>query len=193
MKSFVGSFAANTLCSLPSFVRTAMPICVCSPLPASPIIGFALKLTSRPLPRKISRTIVRTKISLSAACTASAKRQSISSCSQTWVMRPLSSICALSPPTSLWPISTPKPYLSSSSTHCSSAQRTAPCVRSQYCSCMTWDALISSISASSNGVFTQNSSSVAEVNSTSVTSAPFTSSPEMLGCAWKISSNSFLT
>ena len=104
-------------------------------VPATPIIGFALKDTSRPFLRNTSRIIIRAVNSLSAACNGLAeKSQSNSSCSQTSKIWPPSSTFDLMPPTSLCPISTCMPLASSSSIACSIAVRTFPRILCQYCS-----------------------------------------------------------
>ena len=194
MKSFFISLGANRFTKEPSSMIAPIPIWVCSPLPARPIIGLALKLTSRPAMRNTSRIMVRTNSSLSAACRASANLQSTSICSHTEIIRPFSSRWALIPPTSLWPISTFRPYLSISITARSNAVRTIPWVRCQYCSCITWEACISSTIASDRGVFTQNSSSVAEVKLMSlILVASIFSRPEIFALLWNRSSNCFFT
>ncbi len=84
-----------------------------------------------------------------------------------WVRTPDSDSLALTPPTSLWPISGSSPYLANKSKDFSSAVLTGPLVLFQYCSFNTWEVDNSSISANSFGVFTQNSNSVAAVILTS--------------------------
>ena len=122
--------------TLPFFIFTITPKCVCSPEPATPMIGFALKVTSKPFSRNTSRTMIRACNSLSAVCNGLfVYFQSISNCSNTQSTLPSSSSFAFTPPTSLWPISACKPYLSNKDTAFSNAVRTEPCVRCQYCSC----------------------------------------------------------
>ena len=130
------SSGLNKLTNLPDLSFAITPKCVCSPEPATPIIGLALNVTSRPFSRNTSRTIMRACNSLSAVCNGLLENfQSISNCSSTTASWPNSSSLALTPPTSLWPISATIPYLSRRSTACSKAVRTVPCVRCQYCSC----------------------------------------------------------
>ena len=168
---------------MPFFIFAAMPTCVCSPLPATPGIGFAWKETSRPFIRKISLTMMRAKSSLSAVCTPLENFQSTSSCSITCVIWPAPSIWPLTPPHSLWPISGSKPYSSKVWIVCSKAVRTLPRVRCQYCSCIIWEEESASSGASSRGVLTQNSSSVALVKTIFSISAGFTCSrPAITGC-----------
>lgn len=133
--SFFKSSGARRFKTFPFLRRAANPTWVCSPFPATPIIGFALKDTSRPFLRNTSRIIIRAVNSLSAACNGLVeKSQSNSSCSQTSKIWPPSSTFDLMPPTSLCPISTCMPLASSSSIACSIAVRTFPRILCQYCS-----------------------------------------------------------
>ena len=169
------SSGLNKLTTLPDFNLAITPKWVCSPEPATPIIGFALNVTSRPFSRNTSRTMIRACNSLSAVCNGLFENfQSISNCSNTTASWPSSSSLALTPPTSLWPISATIPYLSRRSTACSNAVRTVPWVRCQYCSCNFWDTDNSFFVTVLDGVFTQNSSSVADVKMISTTSSAFT-------------------
>ena len=78
------SSGLNKFTSLPDFNLAITPKCVCSPEPATPIIGFALNVTSRPFSRNTSRTIIRACNSLSAVCNGLLENfQSISNCSST--------------------------------------------------------------------------------------------------------------
>ena len=78
------SSGLNKLTTLPDFNLAITPKRVCSPEPATPIIGFALNVTSRPFSRNTSRTMIRACNSLSAVCNGLFENfQSISNCSNT--------------------------------------------------------------------------------------------------------------
>ena len=163
----------NRFIILPSFSFKLKLKWVCSPLPATPSIGLARNVTSNPFLLKVSLTKVLINNSLSAACIASENFQSISNCSIIWSNLPEEVSLALTPPTSLCPISGSNPYSSIYNKLCSKAVLTLPLVLVQYCSCKTWEVESSSIKALSFGVLTQNSNSVADVNKRSSISSNF--------------------
>ena len=173
--------------NVPSLSTKLTPKWVCPPLPATPCIGFALKVTSSPFIVNISSTTSLTVISLSAAWIGLSNFQDISSCSIACLVFPSLVIELAIPPTSLCAISGHIPIFSNFSNDCSKQVLIIPWVLFQYCSFKLCDTDNCSKSALSSGVFTQNSNSVAEVKT--ISSISFTLSTPMLFIILGYSSN----